>query len=840
MMIGDTLPHTGQNLNGYPLSLLMLSQQTTTRLRDLNITTIEQLAFIALLNPATLREELTHLIQQDIRKRLNLPFLMCYVLPADSPHKQSKLIITAKLFSFVAWVVDENTTSPTCLYWWADPKWNGSIPFQIPDKIKRSHRRKKKKGVHTDLQRELPLFDTANTVTEQHEIISVEEDTPLFPPSETQFTTNEGYSTSNFAKKHQTAILPAQKVPQKQPLSIRHDNRNNRVVNTQPEDLREESMPDFVIVHAACSGNPWVRKRLACIGAGRMPAHPIPPPSGGRTGGGPERLPDFYSIWNNALITHFTENISPGERVFLSIDDDGITELKEQLDTSNEEPVEDFYQAVREQVIINSTKVSLNLIEGTNSEGKPKCVAFLTATVIAAYRMVDEEEYSNTNYFIRLREVLSLPTEDGGRPPGLETGIEEQLWKIWANWLVGKGFLPSAHKGKSHYDKYTRYPLSQALLRRTDRDRLCQLFSKKGWNREWDAETLGNYIRREAEYFPKHLRELLKDPSRYQAVLDDMYELYEDWQSGAYDCQGIRRTIQRNHLLAGIYRTENIRGEIEYYLYPRISRKQQVEEIQVCIAQQVITFRRERPGWYMPAYGLTEEIETGSTFDIVHPSNLETLSLPQQRFWILIPDPENAESGVYASWGRPRLGDYFIILCHQELVSQLETLRDERLIEWNGNPQPCPLTDWVEIRDCTIISPAWDGVEIPNQDLYEKLSPRENLNISLSGGLRVPGSRGWLEEYGPQITIYGFETEVEVIIRQETKDKPFFEKTQATNEPFEVEWHSAGDYVIELPDYSLERLITIRTWEELERFHPDSFEKISVNDWSLYGTLIEE
>jgi dipeptidyl aminopeptidase/acylaminoacyl peptidase len=61
------------------------------------------------------------------------------------------------------------------------------------------------------------------------------------------------------------------------------NNRANQQANTQGNN-------QGVIVQAVCSGNPWVRKRLACIGAGRIPAHPIPPPSGGRTGGGPERV----------------------------------------------------------------------------------------------------------------------------------------------------------------------------------------------------------------------------------------------------------------------------------------------------------------------------------------------------------------------------------------------------------------------------------------------------------------------------------------------------------------------------------------------------------------------
>jgi hypothetical protein len=868
-MIGDTYPHPGQNLNGYPISLLALSEKTVSRLRTLNISTIEQLASIALLNPPALREEITNLIQEDIRKRLKLPSLTCYALSADSPHEQSRLIITSELFSFVACVEDRNTTSPTCSYWWSDPRWNGSIPFHSPEKTKRSHRRKKNHGINTDLQHELPLFDTAttttnqnetivaeeteplflpdethlatdealSTTTNQNETIAAEEVEPLFPPDETHLTTDEALSTttnqnetiaaeeteplfppdethlaadkthssSSPAETQSSAVSPVQTKPSQtklpvQPVSAKNDSRNSCTINKRHKTRREESMPDL-------SNNQ-----------------------------------DSYDIWNDALIDYFTDNALSGERVFLSMDDDGITELKEQLDVQYEESVESFYQAVRKRVIINGKKVSIRSIRENNHEGKPECVAFLTAMVIAASRMVDEEEHSQTNYFIRLREVLGLPTDEGGRPPGMESGKEEQLWKTWANWLVRKGFLASAREGKNNYYKYTRYPLSQALLRRTDRDRLCRLFNEKGWSREWDAETLGNYIRREAENLPKHLHELLTDPARYQAVLDDMHELYEDWQNGEYNFQGIRRTTHRIHLSAGIYRTEDITGEIAYYLYPRSPRRQQVDEIHVSIAQQIVLFRRERQGWYMPAYCLSkEEIENGKTFDIMHPSNLETLSLPQQPFWILIPDPENPESGVYASWRRPQLGTYFIILCRQELVSQLEHLRDERLIEWSGKPYRCDvLTNWVEIRHCTIISPAWDSVETSNRELYEKLSPRENLNISLSGGLRVPRDRGWLEDYGPQITIYGFESEVEVVIKHARNEKIIFEETKPTNEPFDANWSRAGDYIVELPKAGLERPVTIRRWEELERFYPDTFEKTTVHDWSLCGTLIEE
>jgi hypothetical protein len=759
-MASDTDTCPGQNLNGFPISFLALTRETASKLRTLHIATIEQLAYVALLESPALRDEVISLLHRDLYNRMELQSLKCYVLPADENRETAQFIIESNVFSFVASVTSGDNTNPTCTYWWNNPRLNNSIPFHKPQKTKYSRHRKKSPVIAPDLQPELPLFET---------------DSPS---------------------------------PAQNPESPVEDSRSFVAPDSTPAD--DPAMED----------TPKVQKE-----------RPMQ-----------KRFATSYDLWNDALIRHFTSDVPRGTRIFLSIDDDGIAELKEQLDAEHEEPVPDFYQAVREHVLIHEhEEVSIRLIEGRNSDGKPKGVAFLAAMVVAASRMAIEEEYDQSNYFIRLREVLGLP-HDSGRPPGMDIGTEECLWKEWARWLVEKGFLLSAKRGKSNYDKYINYPLSQALLRHTDRERLCKLFQAKGWNRDWDAETLGTYIRREDENLSKHLREILNDPLRYKAVINDMYELYEDWRSGDYDCQSFRRIVQQRNLSAGIYRTEDITGDITYYLYPRSPRKQHVDAIQVVIAGNVVPFRRERQGWYMPHYELCEEdIEQGASFTIEHPEHLKPLTLPQQPFWILIPDPENPESGVYASWGRPQLGTHFIILCRQELVPQLEHLRHERLLEWGGNPQPCSsFRNWVEIRHCNVISPAWDGVEIDNQDLYEKLCPRKSLNITLSGGLRVPGNDGWLEDHGPRVTIFGFQPEVDVLIKRATDDKAIYDATQKTNEPFMVPWPRTGDYLIEIPGSDFEQFVTIRQWKEVERSVLDNLEKQYTGDWSLCGALIEE
>jgi len=159
---------------------------------------------------------------------------------------------------------------------------------------------------------------------------------------------------------------------------------------------------------------------------------------------------------------------------------------------------DDFCRAVREAVIIEG-RINLGQLQGRNAAGLPKGVAFLSVMVLAANNMVDEEEISEDNYFKGLRAILGLPTSEDGRPPGMKCGIkdEEPLWHEWNNWLMSSGFMPSAHRGRGGRTTYINYPISQSLLRRTDKNRLVQLFSEKQWTAQWDAMTLFAYVRRE-------------------------------------------------------------------------------------------------------------------------------------------------------------------------------------------------------------------------------------------------------------------------------------------------------------------------------------------------------
>lgn len=568
-----------------------------------------------------------------------------------------------------------------------------------------------------------------------------------------------------------------------------------------------------------------------------------------------------YDEWNFALLSYFTEGVPSGSGVFLSVDDDVIADVFGEIQPSgagsqvgnnsssstSRDPLSDFCQAVAARVVDDNYHVHLSSVRGRDSRGYPRGIAFLGCMVVAASRMSDDEEMSGNNYFGRLREVLGIPPGEG-RPDGMRPGAEAEppLWREWNLWLQENGFLPTAQPGEGPL-VYIGYPLTQALLRQADKDRLWRLFQEEGWTADWDVDTLYSHVRKEVDHLTRHLRELhTAGGSRLDAVAEAIHDVYDAWKE---DPQLSRTAIGRaskSYLLAGLYRVENlITGVITYYLYPRQTRGRRVGEVRVQCCGEVYVLRPSRQGWYAPVAPVQEaDISSGLRYSVEKPQDIDHLVLPQRDFWILVPDPEDIEPGVYASWGAPSLGVKFLLLCRKELFSQLEYLRSERLIEWSYvNTEVLGGDSWIELRDCWVVSEAWAGVFIQRRDLVDALRPRSVLSINLSGGLRVPGiAAAWLEGHGPEIRIRSFESSVMAQVVNAENDSAVLEDgPKRTNEPLAVDWPAPGTYRIEarVGADREERVVRVVAWDELRIVQPEYFEEQKLGGTRVRGALIE-
>lgn len=543
-----------------------------------------------------------------------------------------------------------------------------------------------------------------------------------------------------------------------------------------------------------------------------------------------------YDEWNDALRAYFVAGVPQGSPVYLSVDEEALVSAGRLLSATEPHAVEpaeggfvqDFCRAVRQRVVDANGRVLLGAIRGHDGNGSPRALAFLSATVLAASRMADEGDVSEINYFTRLHGVLGLSQNPGRtRPPGMEFGAsaEEPLWKEWNLWLQENGILPSARPGDSLPKRYINYPLSQALLRRADKDKLRELFRYQRWTSDWDAETVLGRVRHEAGHLTQHLQQVLASGGqRLRALAEAIYEEHASWREAPHlsaTAAVHRESASSTILMAGLYRTENpISGQVDYYLYPRQRRGQQAEGRGVTLERAVHQLAPDRPGWLLPIGPLgVATLDDGLRLPIEPPGETYTLVLPQRSFWVLVPDPENADSGVYASWEAPSLGTPFLLLCRRHILSDLTRLRDERLIEWSGEPVPAfSGEEWVEVRHCMVVSESWQGVFPQDRDLYEALRPTQSLAIGLAGGLRVSGVRGWLDGHGPEIAVYGFHREADVRVVRASDGLVLLDEPRTTSTPFALTWPAAGDYSIHATcgDETALRLVKIVAWDELQ------------------------
>ena len=563
-----------------------------------------------------------------------------------------------------------------------------------------------------------------------------------------------------------------------------------------------------------------------------------------------------YQEWNQALAKYFLNGVPLGTKIYLSVDRDTLELIGQSsfsfLTATNWS--EDFRSAVVKQVIFDD-EVNLENIKGIDNNSPPRCVAFLAATVLAAYQMADEEKISEINYFERLREIFGLLGNGHGRPLGMKPGseAEEPLWKIWNNWLWEQGYVPSAKQGNGLRQKFINYPISQCLLRQADKDWLWEFFTNKQWKTSWEAQTLFTKIRCEKKNLPNHLKDLVtNNRQRFEAVAEAIHEVYQQWLITG-DCSSVKQHREKRNwntnLFAGIYRTEHpFLGQVEYYIYPKQQRGRQLDIVEVQSQNAKEKLREDRPGWYLPLQDTlsVKDLDEGIRYSILSLSQIEQLVLPARDFWILIPDPENPDSGVYASWGTPELGTKFILLCKQELLPDIERLRGECLLEWDGELQTVDKqSTWVELHQCMVISQAWDAVLAVNQELKDALQPIVRLSISFSGGLRVPNQRGWLEGYPPQITIFGFAPKAEIEVTRLIDGEVILTRSQKTNQAEPLELNKPGSYLVRAT-YSTEvaeRVINILNFDrfKIAGLEPKHQKWLSINDeYSLCGSVIKQ
>ena len=174
--------------------------------------------------------------------------------------------------------------------------------------------------------------------------------------------------------------------------------------------------------------------------------------------------------------------------VYLDLEDDLISEAAAILEIADgdcryaiaDATAATFYTGTGQSPYTWHIKLLHTWADGDRSDGPP-FTALLTTLALAAERMREDAHYSAQNYYERLFEILGVTDETYKNRLKQSAFQTKDFWEALNAWLTENDFdfgRPTA-KPVNNW-QFAGYPLSQALVRKADRQRMHACFAERG------------------------------------------------------------------------------------------------------------------------------------------------------------------------------------------------------------------------------------------------------------------------------------------------------------------------------------------------------------------------
>ena len=204
-------------------------------------------------------------------------------------------------------------------------------------------------------------------------------------------------------------------------------------------------------------------------------------------------LSDEYLRWNHAIASRYFSQEKVGQPVYLDLDEATLEEIGSELGIS-ENAAEDFLEAIRSSLTLTIANVFHRHIAScrdwlSNQEDwlreqsidEPPCIALLGFFAFVAEQMNKDEDFSSSNYYGRLSQILGFSPEEKQRIDRHFRGTSPLFWGLLNGWLENQGGArgyPTAFAFDRR--RYVGLPISQALVRASDREKLRSFFAENG------------------------------------------------------------------------------------------------------------------------------------------------------------------------------------------------------------------------------------------------------------------------------------------------------------------------------------------------------------------------
>lgn len=190
-----------------------------------------------------------------------------------------------------------------------------------------------------------------------------------------------------------------------------------------------------------------------------------------------------YDKWQSKLFDEFFPTNRPDEPVIMFLDDEELMRICPGLPN----PVESLTSAVLAELRQTDKPTVFDRIERRLTSWRkgpqdqaPPCLPLLAVTVIAGSRMRRDGDFASSAYYPRLVSLMTSGTNSL-----TATGIQKhfdvvaEMWQTLDEWIERNQDLVGASTIRTH-ETFNRigYPLSQTVLKASDRERLSGFFDR--------------------------------------------------------------------------------------------------------------------------------------------------------------------------------------------------------------------------------------------------------------------------------------------------------------------------------------------------------------------------
>ncbi len=200
---------------------------------------------------------------------------------------------------------------------------------------------------------------------------------------------------------------------------------------------------------------------------------------------------DAYDAWNDSIAVHFFDGSFAQRPVYLDMDDGTLAGMAAIVGADGS-PDQELTDAVAETLLIGITGMTTfarhinrkRKWESNDRDSKPPFLALLAFFSLIAEQMHQGDGFAADNYYGRLADAVGFSKADVTARNRLFSHFRDQsheLWDALNDWLErNDGHLGVPTARVFDWRVHVGIPISQALMKQADRDRLPDLFAKWG------------------------------------------------------------------------------------------------------------------------------------------------------------------------------------------------------------------------------------------------------------------------------------------------------------------------------------------------------------------------